>query len=244
MTDWTSKVALITGGRSGIGAAIASALAEKGVRVITAQRDVEPVQESIEADFLQPDAAKRVVSEVVDKAGQLDMLVNNAGLMREGTALEMSEKDFADTLQLNLTAPFMLIKHALPHLIAAKGGIVNIGSIEGLGSNPRHSAYCASKAGIHAMTRGVAVDHGPDGVRCNAIAPGWIDTELNTAFIESLGDPEAFRAQIGGIHPVGRTGKPEEVATLARWLLSDEAAFVTGQVWTVDGGRMSKLSLP
>ncbi|MCP4820422.1 MAG: SDR family oxidoreductase, partial [Shimia sp.] len=112
MTDWSSKVALITGGRSGIGAAIASALAEKGVRVITAQRGVDPVQESIEADFLQPDAAKRVVSEVVDKAGQLDMLVNNAGLMREGTALEMSEKDFADTLQLNLTAPFMLIKHA------------------------------------------------------------------------------------------------------------------------------------
>lgn len=170
--------------------------------------------------------------------------MNNAGLMREGTVLEMPPSDWADTIQVNLTAPYLLIRHALPYLIAAKGAIVNIGSIEGLGSNPRHPAYCASKGGLHALTRAVAVDHGPDGVRCNAVAPGWIDTELNTDFIESLGDPAAFRAAIGTIHPVGRTGKPEEIGALVRWLVSDEAGFVTGQVWTVDGGRMSQLSLP
>ena len=150
----------------------------------------------------------------------------------------------AETLQVNLTVPFMLIKHALPHLKAGRGSIVNIGSIEGLGSNPRHPAYCASKGGLHALTRAIAVDHGPDGVRCNAIAPGWIDTDLNTAFIESLGDPKVFKASLGKIHPVGRTGSPEEVAGLAAWLCSDEAGFVTGQVWTVDGGRTSQLSLP
>ncbi len=132
----------------------------------------------------------------------------------------------------------------MPHLINTSGAIVNIGSIEGLGSNPRHPAYCASKAGLHGLTRAVAVDHGADGVRCNAVAPGWIDTDLNLAFIESFGDPDEFREKIGGIHPVGRTGKPEEIASLVKWLASDEAAFVTGQVWTVDGGRMSKLSLP
>ena len=90
----------------------------------------------------------------------------------------------------------------------------------------------------------MAIDHGTDGIRCNAVAPGWIDTELNEAFIESMADPVAFREQIGSIHPVGRTGSPADDAALVAWLASDDAAFVTGQVWTVDGGRMAKLSLP
>ena len=156
----------------------------------------------------------------------------------------MDEADWAATMQVNLTAPYLLTKAALPHLIKTGGSIVNIGSIEGLGSNPRHPAYCASKAGLHGLTRAIAVDHGPEGVRCNAVAPGWIDTNLNVDFIESLGDPAAFREQIGGIHPVGRTGKPEEVGALVAWLCSEEAGFVTGQIWTVDGGRMAQLSLP
>ncbi|MEL7114255.1 MAG: SDR family oxidoreductase [Pseudomonadota bacterium] len=244
MTAWSDKVALVTGGGSGIGAAIAEALAEEGVRVFTAQRSEDARHTWIAADFLDPSAPKQVIEAVVGAAGRLDILVNNAGLMREGTALETSATDWAETLQVNLSAPFFLIKEALPHLIRAGGSIVNIGSIEGLGSNPRHPAYCASKGGLHALTRAIAVDHGPDGVRCNAIAPGWIDTDLNTAFIESLGDPAPFRAALGGIHPVGRTGRPEEIASLAKWLVSDAAGFVTGQVWTVDGGRMSKLSLP
>ena len=126
----------------------------------------------------------------------------------------------------------------------ARGAIVNVGSIEGLGNNPRHPAYGASKAGLHGLTRAVAVDHGLDGIRCNAVAPGWIDTPLNEDFIASLPDPETFHNKIGGIHPLGRTGKPKEVAELICWLVSDAASFVTGQVWTIDGGRMSKLSLP
>ena len=244
MTNWTGKVALVTGGRSGIGAAIAAALSESGVRVFTAQRGDDNKHESIEADFLNPASPERVIKSVIEQANRLDILINNAGMMNEGTALETSPVDWADTIQVNLTAPFMLIKYALPHLIKQSGSIVNIGSIEGLGSNPRHPAYCASKGGLHALTRAIAVDHGPQGIRCNAIAPGWIDTDLNTAFIESLGNPDAFRVAIGDIHPVGRTGRPDEIANLARWLVSDEAQFVTGQVWTVDGGRMSQLSLP
>lgn len=244
MTDFTNKVILITGGRSGIGAACANAFHKAGAKVITAQRQKDEIHEYIKADFLNVETPQQIIEHVIEKYGRLDVLVNNAGLMLEGTVIESSPQDWAKTLQVNLTAPFLLTKYAMPHLIKTSGSIVNIGSIEGLGSNPRHPAYCASKAGLHGLTRAVAVDHGSDGVRCNAVAPGWIDTDLNIAFIESLGDPEEFRKQIGGIHPIGRTGKPEEIASLVKWLASNEASFVTGQVWTVDGGRMSKLSLP
>ncbi len=240
---FTDKVALVTGASSGMGQATARLLADQGARVFTAQRG-SAGHEAIVADFADPEAPARVIEHVAQAAGRLDILINNAGVMREGTVEETSENDWHLQMQVNLTAPFLLIRHAMALLKSGGGAIVNVGSIEGLGSNPRHPAYCASKAGLHGLTRAVAVDHGPDGVRCNAVAPGWIDTPLNVDFIESQGDPAVFRAQIGAIHPLRRTGAPEDVANLICWLASDEASFVTGQIYTIDGGRTAQLSLP
>lgn len=240
------KTALITGASSGIGEAIARRFAAEGYRVLSAQRRLAPVGESLSANLLQPGAAQAVMAQVRALTDRLDVVVNNAGLMLEGTAEESSEADWQAQMDLNLSLPFLLIREALPLLRQSGGGaIVNIGSVEGLAANPRHPAYAASKAGLHGLTRAIAVDEGPRGVRCNAVAPGWIDTPLNLDFIDSLtGDTAAFHAGLKDIHPVGRTGRPEEVADLVYWLGSDQAGFMTGQVLTLDGGRTAKLSLP
>ena len=244
MNRFNNKIVLVTGGRSGIGQAIARRMRDEGAHVFTAQRGSDSEFDSFSVDFSDPVSASRLVTHLIEQTGQLDILVNNAGMMQEATVEDMSIEDWQRTMKVNLDTPFMLIKAALPYLRKTKGSIVNVGSIEGLGSNPCHAAYCASKAGLHGLTRAVAVDHGHEGIRCNAVAPGWIDTDLNNDFIESMDDPAAFRRDISKIHPLGRTGSPEEVAALVAFLASEDSGFITGQVYTVDGGRMAQLSLP
>ena len=245
MKRYENKIILITGGKTGIGGAIAERLRQEGGVVITAQRrSYEDDPFALQADLGKADDCRRIIDVISQDYGGLDLLINNAAMMSEAHISNMDEALWHQTMALNLTAPFLLIKYGYQMLKQNKGNIINIGSIEGLGSNPDHSAYCASKAGLHGLTRAIAIDAGQDGIRCNAIAPGWINTELNEAFIDAQKDPHSFRTSIGAIHPVGRSGTPDDVASLAAFLGSEEAAFITGEIYRIDGGRMAKLSLP
>jgi meso-butanediol dehydrogenase/(S,S)-butanediol dehydrogenase/diacetyl reductase len=245
------KVAVVTGGGRGIGLGITQRFLEEGAKVAVIQRNApeDPhVKEQaffIQADLAKPEDIAKAIDGTFKQFGGLDILVNNAGIMFEKTVEEMSEADWDQMMAINLKAPFLLTKRAMPFLRRHhRGSIVNIGSIEGLASNPGHPAYSASKAGLHGFTAAVAVDHGRDGVRCNAIAPGWINSELSDSYIESMPDSSRVRRELMAMHPVGRLGEPRDVGNLAVWLASDESSFVTGQVYVIDGGRTKKLPLP
>ncbi|MER9254408.1 glucose 1-dehydrogenase [Mesorhizobium sp. M0598] len=245
------KIAIITGGGRGIGAGITQRFVEEGARVAIVQRHPAPDALLgdrtiyVKADLANSGDIRSAVETVVEGFGGLDILVNNAGIMFEKTVEEMTEADWDQMMDINLKAPFLLAKAAMPHLRKRGGGnIINIGSIEGLASNPGHPAYSASKAGIHGFTAAVAVDHGHEGIRCNAIAPGWINSDLSEVYIDSMADTSRVRRELLAMHPVGRLGEPADVGNLAVWLASVESAFVTGQVYVIDGGRTKKLPLP
>jgi meso-butanediol dehydrogenase/(S,S)-butanediol dehydrogenase/diacetyl reductase len=245
------KVAVVTGGGHGIGSGITQRFVEEGANVAIVQRNPPPdkvINDQtlfIKADLSRSEDIAKAIAITVARFGGLDILVNNAGIMFERTVDEMSEQDWDEMMAINLKAPFLLSKKAMPFLQQRGGGsIINIGSIEGLASNPGHPAYSASKAGIHGFTAAIAVDHGHDGVRCNAIAPGWIISDLSEVYIESMQDSARVRRELLAMHPAGRLGEPRDVGNLAAWLASDESSFVTGKVYVVDGGRTKKLPLP
>ncbi|MDH4563658.1 SDR family oxidoreductase [Pseudomonas sp. BN411] len=246
-----NKVAVVTGGGRGIGRGITEKLLEAGARVLVAQR--QPLDEGltanpqvawVEADLAERNAPYAIARAAEECLGGVDILVNNAGFMFERSLDEMNEDDWDRMMAVNLRAPVFLAKALLPQLRVRGGSIVNIGSIEGIGANPWHTAYCGSKAGVHGFTRAMAVDLGRDGIRCNAIAPGWINSDLSHAYIDTQPDPAQARAGLLKLHPVGRTGEPQDIGNVVVFLASDAAAFITGQVIVVDGGRTAKLPLP
>lgn len=247
------KIAVVTGGGQGIGRGIVQRFLEAGATVAILQN--KPLEEDlandprvlgVDVDLVgSTSAAAAAIDEVADKLGGIDVLVNNAGVSGEKTVMEVTPEDWDFMMALNLKAPLFLTQAVLPHMQRRGGGsIINTGSVEGLAANPFHAVYCSSKAGIHGLTKALAVDLGEFGIRCNAIAPGYIMTALTEAYVESLPDPAAAWRNINRIHPVGRIGDPLDIGGLAVYLASDRSSFVSGQVIAVDGGRMAKLSSP
>ena len=246
------KVAVVTGGGRGIGRGITEKLLEAGAKVLIAQR--QPLDSDLtannnvawlEADLNSREAPYLIAQAAEAKFGGVDILVNNAGFMFEQHIEDMHEDDWDRMMNVNMRAPVFLAKALLPQMRQRGGGsIINIGSIEGIGANPYHAAYCGSKAGVHGFTRALAVDLGPDRIRCNAIAPGWINSDLSNDYINAQQNPDQAWQDLYAMHPIGRTGEPSDIGSVVAFLASDDAGFLTGQVIVVDGGRTAKLPLP
>lgn len=243
-----NKVAIITGGNSGIGQAAALRFAAEGAAVVIAARDVERADQTvahiqqnggtahfIPLDIRQPDQCQQVVTETITRFGRLNILVNNAGIILRNRDVQNTTIDeWDETFDVNVKGAYLMSKYALPHLIASHGNIINVSSYLGMVGTPGLAAYCAAKGALVQLTRAMALDHAPDGVRVNCLCPGSVATPMIARAWDSFGEgaEQLWRAK----HPVGRIGLPEELASAMLFLASDEASFITGAILPVDGG--------
>jgi 3-oxoacyl-[acyl-carrier protein] reductase len=234
------KVALVTGGSRGIGAAISRELGRAGARVAVNYRSGKDAAEEIAseiggialcANVGDPGEAKDLVERVDSELGDIDVLVNNAGITRDALIARMSDEEWEEVIQTNLRGTFNTCRAVARKMLRRRSGaIVNLTSVVGIHGNPGQANYAASKAGIIGLTKALARELGSRGVRVNAVAPGYIATELTGVLSEEI------RGAILANTPMGRLGDPEDVAAAVRFLCSDEAAFITGDVLLVDGG--------
>jgi 2-keto-3-deoxy-L-fuconate dehydrogenase len=236
------KVALITGGASGIGERATRIFSAAGANVIIADIDTKkaealaaeiPGSRAIHCDITSEESVKHVFQQVP----HLDILLNNAGIGLVGGVTETELLDFERIFRVNVTGMFLVTKYAVPLLIASHGSMVNIGSVAGLIGVKRRFAYCATKGAVVAMTRQLAVDY-PTEFRVNCICPGTVDTPFVEGYLDKYHkhEKEKVRAELNTRQPIGRLGKPEEIANLALYLSSEEASFVNGSVVSIDGG--------
>ena len=241
------KVALVTGGSRGIGRAIALALADSGAAVVVNYKGNQAAADevvraiegrdgralAVQADVAQPADVERLFKQVIDTYGRLDILVNNAGVTRDTLLLRMKETDFDDVINTNLRGTYLCTKAALRPMSRARGGrIINITSVVGLIGNAGQANYAAAKAGLVGFTKSIAREMASRAITVNAVAPGYVDTEMTAG----LGDQikEAILENI----PLGRLGTPDDIAGVVCFLASDAAAYITGQTLTVDGGMV------
>ncbi|MBZ5564603.1 MAG: SDR family oxidoreductase [Acidobacteriia bacterium] len=242
-----NKVALITGAAAGIGAAIAEHFSEAGAAVVVfdingegARRMEEKLRQSGRAlavigDVSCEEDVKAAIEQTIREFRTLDILINNAGIEVAGPMIEMTSSDWDHQLNVNLKSVFLLAKYAIPHLRGHGGAIVNISSVHAFVSYEGNAAYDASKAGMLGLTRALALEHGRDGIRVNAICPGYIDTPMMDEWLRTQPDAAATLRQVLGVHPLGRIGTPRDVADAALFLASDAASFISGTFLVVDG---------
>ncbi len=250
MDEMQGKVALITGASSGIGRATALKFASEGASVALVARRAEKLAEVVEtieaqggrakaivADVTRPAEIERVVRETVETFGGIDVLVNAAGIIASGTIETTSLEAWDQMMDVNLRGPFYLIQCAMPYLIERKGNVVNVSSVTGLRAFPGILAYCVSKAALDQLTHCVALEVADKGVRVNAVNPGVVVTNLHRAGGMTEKEYAAFLEHSKTTHPLGRVGRPEEVAELIFFLASPKAGWITGVSCPIDGGR-------
>lgn len=239
-----SKVALVTGASRGIGAAIAKRLAADGFRVVVnyagstdkAEAVVREIKEAggealaIQANVAEADAVKQMIKQTIDTFGQLDCVVNNAGITRDGLLMRMKEADFDAVIDTNLKGAFLVTQAATRPLLKTSGRIINIASVVGISGNPGQANYVAAKAGLIGLTKSVARELASKGVTVNAICPGFIETDMTDELTE-----EQRNLSLGQI-PLKRFGQTDDIASLVSFIASDEARYITGQTLAVDGG--------
>lgn len=256
----TGKIALVTGGRGGIGRAICARFLKEGAVVYAADltnsgsmdADAEDGAHFVQLDVTSEDEAKAALKKVEADQGRLDILVNAAGIEIECTVEETTLDDWNRIFAINVTGTFLLSKYALPLMRKAatsgtSASIINFGSYDGFIADPGLAAYCATKGAVHALTRAMACDHGPEGVRVNAICPGFIDTPMLRKFFTGAGSGaggvslDTALDALKDIHPTRTCGTPEDIANLVTWLASDEARYASGQLWVLDGGLTAQV---
>ena len=247
-------VAIVTGAGSGIGQASAIRLAKEGATVVCADRnsgsleitkrliaDLKLHSESYVIDISESKSCDELVAHTVSTYGSIDILVNNAGVNLPGVFHEVSNETIDQTLDINVKGAMYLTRAAIPHMLKNnRGSIVNMSSVNGLVSEPFLSVYSASKGAIVMLTRGIALDYAKQGIRCNAICPGWVDTPINYAHAELLGGIDHVYSTISTFQPIGRPGTSREIANLVLFLASDESSFMTGSIVSADGGMTAQ----
>lgn len=243
------RVALVTGGRGGAGRAVCHRLEAEGAVVYAADLTNEgsigtdpAIGQFLPFDVTDEAAVIAGFEQIRAEQGRLDIVVNAAGIEIERTVAETTLAEWQQIFAINVTGTFLTSKYALDLLRSSDhAAIVNFGSYDGFIADPKLAAYCATKGAVHMITRAMAVDHGPEGIRVNAICPGYIDTPMLAQFFPDDVDPAAARAEAEHIHPLRTVGTPTDMANLVFWLVSDEARYATGQLWVLDGGLSAQI---